>query len=212
LDIGPVEDIGYLATNKFVLDQFKATAIYTLLEQDVIDCLCLAIRRSTASPPPAKQIGYVNKSQMGIGLRMTQPIAAAGNRCIWKRDIRMAVYRNIEQVEEGGDSSADPGLRQFLSIAEADPSTLSTPEAKEFLAKELGTTLYGFLLLPLEGLDITAPISSLGIDSLVAIELRNWCRHKLGMEMTVLEILDFGTLEDFGEVASARLVAKYTGA
>lgn len=210
LDIGPVEEIGYLSTNKVVLEQFRSTSLHTLQEQDVLDSLNMIIGRS--KPVIAQESGgYTNPSQVGIGLRMTMPSSAPNNRCIWKRDRRMSVYRNIEQFNDSSDSTIDNGLRQFLASAESDPSTLREVSAVEFLATEMGTTLYGFLLLPTEGLDVTAPIASLGIDSLVAIELRNWCRHKLGVEVTVLEILDFKNLEAFGEAVAHKLYAKYGG-
>ncbi|KAJ5671670.1 hypothetical protein N7507_000797 [Penicillium longicatenatum] len=51
----------------------------------------------------------------------------------------------------------------------------------------------------------------MGVDSLVAIELRNWCRQKIGLEITVLEILDLSTLEAFGRSAAQRLYSKYGG-
>ncbi|KAJ5650765.1 uncharacterized protein N7484_004488 [Penicillium longicatenatum] len=51
----------------------------------------------------------------------------------------------------------------------------------------------------------------MGVDSLVAIELRNWCRQKIGLEITVLEILDLSTLEAFGRSAAQRLYSEYGG-
>lgn len=124
----------------------------------------------------------------------------------------MSIYRNIEQADDSGDAgSADPGLRQFLVEAEANPTMLREASSTEFLAREMGKTLHGFLLLPVEEVDISRSISSMGVDSLVAIELRNWCRHKMGLEMTVLEILDLPTLDAFGQAAAKRLYSKYGG-
>ncbi len=124
----------------------------------------------------------------------------------------MSVYRNIEEVEESGDSgAAGVGLRQFLAEAEANPAVLKESSSAEFLATELGKTLHGFLLISVDEVDITRSISSMGVDSLVAIELRNWCRHKMGLEITVLEILDLPTLEAFGQTAAQRLYSKYGG-
>lgn len=124
----------------------------------------------------------------------------------------MSVYRNIEQVEEVEDSgAAGLGLRQFLSEAQANPAMLKDDSSAEFLATELGRTLHGFLLIPVEDVDISRSITSMGVDSLVAIELRNWCRHKMGLEFTVLEILDLPNLKAFGQAAAQRLFSKYGG-
>jgi aryl carrier-like protein len=124
----------------------------------------------------------------------------------------MSIYRNIEQVEQSsGFDAAGVRLRQFLAEAEANPTMLKEASSAEFLATELGKTLHGFLLIPVEEVDISRSISSAGVDSLVAIELRNWCRHKMGLEITVLEILDLPTLEAFGQSAAQRLFSKYGG-
>ncbi|OJJ30102.1 hypothetical protein ASPWEDRAFT_164008 [Aspergillus wentii DTO 134E9] len=212
LDIGPVEDIGYVSTNKMVLDQFKATNLHVLQERDLLDSLHVAILSSSPIPSIPFVDGFVNESQIGLGLRMTVPSQAPNNRCIWKRDRRMAIYRNIEQVGEStGSSATGVGLRQFLAEAEANPSMLKEASSVDFLATELGKTLHGFLLLAEEEVDISRSISSMGVDSLVAIELRNWCRHKMGLEITVLEILDLPTLKAFGEAAAQRLFSKFGG-
>ena len=124
----------------------------------------------------------------------------------------MAIYRNIEQIDESPeDRGTDPGLGQFLAEAEAKPDMLRERSSVEFLAREIGTTLYGFLLMPVEQVEISRSIASLGVDSLVAIELRNWCRHKMGIEMTILEILNLATLDAFGQAAAKRLYSKFGG-
>lgn len=124
----------------------------------------------------------------------------------------MSNYRNIEQIDESPSAAAtDSGLRQFLADAEANPAMLRDESSVEFLAREVGKTLCGFLLIPVEQVDISSSISSLGIDSLVAIELRNWCRHKMGVEMTILEILDLPTLDAFGQAAAKQLYSKFGG-
>jgi len=38
-------------------------------------------------------------------------------------------------------------------------------------------------------------LTSIGVDSLVSIEIRNWWRRTLGMDITVLEIINAGTIE-----------------
>lgn len=53
----------------------------------------------------------------------------------------------------------------------------------------MGKKLHDFLLVPaVEEVDITRSITSMRIVLLAAAELRNWCRYKMGVEMSVLEI------------------------
>lgn len=48
----------------------------------------------------------------------------------------------------------------------------------------------------------------MGLDSLMAIELRRWWRIALGLDVSVLEIMGAGTLEELGKIAAEKLVSK----
>jgi Phosphopantetheine attachment site len=52
-------------------------------------------------------------------------------------------------------------------------------------------------------------LSAFGVDSLVAIEIRNWWRQSLGLEISVLEIMNSGSIERLGKNASEGLQRKY---
>jgi acyl carrier protein len=156
--------------------------------------------------------GYMNDSQIGLGMKMTMPISADANRCIWKRDIRMGLYRNLENSSVHDAGTANEGLREFLTTVSSNPKTLNEPSSVSFLAQEIGTTLFSFLMRPLEELDVKQPLSAVGIDSLVAIELRNWTRQKLGVELSVLEILGSASIEKLGQAVAEGLLAKLGGA
>lgn len=45
-----------------------------------------------------------------------------------------------------------------------------------------------------EDVDPDRPIANYGIDSLVAVEFRNWARAELGVEVSTLEVLGAKTL------------------
>ncbi|KAL4923398.1 beta-ketoacyl reductase [Aspergillus undulatus] len=70
-----------------------------------------------------------------------------------RRDARLAAYYNISGVRK-------------------DPSALKCPEAAELLAREIGKKLFGLLLLGNAEVDINVSTADMGLDSLVAIELR----------------------------------------
>jgi acyl carrier protein len=214
LDISIIEDVGWVSQEPAHLDQLKATAAYCLKEQDLLDSLELAIAKSAPQTRASKSPmdGYMNDSQIGLGMKMTMPISADANRCIWKRDIRMGLYRNLENSSVHDAGTANEGLREFLTTVSSNPKTLNEPSSVSFLAQEIGTTLFSFLMRPLEELDVKQPLSAVGIDSLVAIELRNWTRQKLGVELSVLEILGSASIEKLGQAVAEGLLAKLGGA
>ncbi|PVH93269.1 KR-domain-containing protein [Periconia macrospinosa] len=210
LDISVIEDVGWVSQEPARLERMKSTAAYCLKEKDLLDALGLAIYKSTPHNQEAKTgvAGYVNESQIGIGLRTTMPIALDANRCIWKRDIRMSQYQNLEDSSVESSNSSNDGLRQFLASVTANPEILHEDASITSLAEEIGATLYSFLMKPIEELDITEPLASLGLDSLVAIELRNWSRQKLGVELNVLQIMGASSIKKLGQTAAQGLLVK----
>lgn len=213
LDISIIEDVGWVSQEPGHLEQLKATAAYCLKEQHLLDSLELAITKSApqAWEPKSPMDGYMNASQIGLGMRMTMPIASDANRCIWKRDIRMGLYRNLENSGVDDTGTGNEGLREFLTGVTANPESLKEPASVLFLANEIGSTLFSFLMRPIEELDVKQPLSAVGLDSLVAIELRNWSRQRLGVELSVLEILGAASIEKLGEAAAEGLLVKLGG-
>lgn len=227
IDLGVVDDIGYVSRNPRILNHFQTTSTHVLHESDVLESIQVLIARSiektngsgandkqvTASNAVAPgQYMFVNKSQLGVGFRSTQPLAASNNRTIWKRDLSMALYYNIENQGTLGSSAGSGGnqaIKQFLMSAASDPSLLSTDEAAEFLATQIGLTLCSFMLRSEDTLDISLPLSALGLDSLVAVELRNWFRQTFGFEISVMQVMEAPSLVALGRQTADRIIQKY---
>ena len=52
-------------------------------------------------------------------------------------------------------------------------------------------------------------MSDLGLDSLVAVELRGWWKLTFGFEISTLDMLGLGTLEAMGRRIAEGLIAIY---
>ena len=175
-----------------------------------MDALHLALTRSTAPPPSTA--GYANPSQMVIGLRSTKPLSDASNRAIWKRDVRMSLYRNMETSSESNSSATNEDLKPFLAAVARDPSILDERSNTDFLTNKIKACLCSFLLRSEEDVDLAQSLTALGIDSLLAIEIRSWWQQSLGLEISVLEIMNAGSIQSLGAVASRGLQRKHTTA
>lgn len=62
---------------------------------------------------------------------------------------------------------------------------------------------------PEEDIDLSVSLAALGVDSLIAIEIRNWLHQNLGIQISVLEMLGAaGSIGQLGKLAAERLEEK----
>jgi len=201
LDVGAVGDVGFVAERPDLINFFKTTSHYFLREQDVLDSFELAIRKSTPQSRGSQE-SFVSDSQIALAMRSTIPLSSPQNRNVWRRDARLSLYRNLEaEAAEAGKDEYKAGaaaaggdeeearIQRLLAAAESDPSVVTQDDFVEQLAHSIGIAFFTFMMKPIEELDITASLSTLGIDSLVAIEVRNWLRLRLALDLSLLEIM-----------------------
>ena len=208
IDLGVMEDVGFVADNTSLIDYFKFLSANLLSEEDMVEVVRLAIARSCPAAGGEKPTHrYSNPSQIAVGVLSYLPLADPNNRIIWKRDRRFSVYRTIESMSERS-AATNEGLKSFLAQISSRGTSGLGDETVEFLAKEIGNTLYGFMMKNPEDMVLDQPLASLGLDSLVGIELRNWCRQQIGFDISILEIMQ-STLKDIGKKALDSLVVKH---
>ncbi|KAK3301887.1 uncharacterized protein B0T15DRAFT_515124 [Chaetomium strumarium] len=88
---------------------------------------------------------------------------------------------------------------------------LSDPENVAFLAHEIGKKIYEFMLRPVEDaseIDTRLTPAQIGLDSLMAIELKPWFKRVFGIVMSVREIMDSGSLLQLGGLMATIVGAK----
>ncbi|KAM7191535.1 Acyl transferase domain containing protein [Rhypophila sp. PSN 637] len=227
IDIGAVDEVGYISRTPTAKENMLASAGKLITEQAFLDSLQLAIARSSLHGWSAKDksrdkeryAGYTNPSQVTQALECRLPIMHPENAIIWKRDPRWAIYRNIEKTNDpnssdGSGQNGNGGIKAFLMSVRSEPSQLETPAAADFLAGEIRNRVSTFLMRREDEdgeapLDVGLTLSEAGVDSLVAIELRNWWKQNLGVEVSVLELMNGGSMRRLGDLAVARLKARF---
>jgi len=154
-------------------------------------------------------------SHFVIGLRSTKTYSDPANRIPWRHDRRMAVYRRENTSDNaGGSNSANDKLNNFLAAAASNPEILSLKDSATFLARQILIKLYSTLLRPVDDedeLDTSQSLTNSGLDSLIAIELRSWWKASFGFDISILEMLGFGSVDALGEHAAKGLAHKFGG-
>ncbi|KOS22576.1 Lovastatin nonaketide synthase [Escovopsis weberi] len=208
IDLGVMEDVGFVAESATLLDYFRFLDANLLSEEDMRECVRLAIARSFPAGGERPAQTYSNPSEISVGVLSYAPLSDPNNRIIWKKDRRFSVYRNIEMTSSRA-ATTDEGLKSFLLNMSSRGTGGLGEESVEFLSREIGETLYGFMMKDPEDMQLDLALGSLGLDSLVAIELRNWYRSQIGFDISILEIMQ-STLRGLGKKALDSLVAKHT--
>lgn len=212
IDIGAMKEVGYISNNAELLRKMKSTAAYGLSEQGLLDALTLSIL-TTLSPSSSLSLNsndnpFVAQQQFVLGMCSTIPLRSSQSRALWKKDRRMSVFHNTSARDGGGlsKSASESALISFLATARSQPDVLRTAESRKFIATEIGKKLFDMLLRPVDDLDITLSLADLGMDSLVAIEMRSWWKQVFKTDISVLEMLGQGTLEALGKHAADMVV------
>ncbi|KAH8646185.1 putative polyketide synthase [Xylariales sp. PMI_506] len=218
IQLGCMEGIGFLSDKPARVHQFRCGGVFMLQEQHLVDAIQISMQRSspdedvlgTGAAPRGGDLTIM--SQIITGVSAIVPLSNPHNMVPFRDDLRLSMYNNIESSYESSnsaESTRDDELRTILSQAEADPEILSQPDSLERVSTEVGRTLFRFLLLPEEDMEVSMTLESIGVDSLMCIEIRNWWRRTLGCNITVLEIKNAGTIEGLGKLAISSLKKKY---
>ncbi|ORY58730.1 KR domain-containing protein [Pseudomassariella vexata] len=213
VDIGMMLDHGYVADNPHILDRLTAEGGYGVRIPQLLDCLKLAITMGTPRKNSTALDAFVEPSQIVLGLRSLTPLDHPYNRQMWKNDRRMAVYHNSNissRVLRTASTSSQ--LSSLLADATVNPEILSQASTAVILAKEIARHLFELLLRPISDdreLDVACSLQDVGLDSLVAMEMRSWWKSTLGTDISVLEMMGMGSLLMLGEHAAKGLREKY---
>ncbi|OKP15072.1 Lovastatin diketide synthase LovF [Penicillium subrubescens] len=185
LDLGTVTSVGYLAENnelaeKMAKQGFQSTDIKTLLS-----LIQLAI-----SQPPSN-----THSQIVTGLGDWKPGKSLANFDVPLFSHFRRSFQTDDSYEEGTDHTEI--LHENLRAAK------TRDEAVLVVCEALSEKIAAQLNFPVDRISLGSPLSEFGIDSIDAVELRNWIAKTMESTVPILEILASGSvLQLAGKIAS----------
>ena len=127
------------------------------------------------------------------------------------------LFYNMSSSSSSSNTAADdthpPGAGNDVHITKLLSRATSIPEAASIISDALMHKLSKALAVPVENLEAGKAMHAYGVDSLVAVELRNWFAHALDADVAVFDILGGASFDDVGALVAgkSRLVAAVLG-
>jgi acyl carrier protein len=145
------------------------------------------------------------RSQVLVGLNTPLGLAAEGREIpvLLSRPLFRGTWNIVDAVKSHAANAAEDAggnediLRRLVTVT-------SMQEAADVIAESLMQRLSKAIGVPLKNLDATKQMNQYGVDSLVAVELRNWFKWKLDADIAVFEMLGKVTFEEMGRVAAVK--------
>ncbi|KAI8200039.1 Highly reducing polyketide synthase FUM1 [Colletotrichum sp. SAR 10_76] len=213
INVGFISDVGYVADRPEAADLAKATGQWFNTEVELLDCIEQMLMELPTGNGASAASCHVQPSLLAMGMRSTMPLTSKSCRVPWKRDRRMLALRNLDSddsnIPSGSDSMTNDELSHAIRELSSNIVSLQSGETTEFLATHIGKTLCKFQLRQDTDLDFQAPLTDLGLDSLVGIEVRAWIRQWMGVDLATLEITGSKNLEQLATAVQKRMIQKY---
>ena len=186
-------DVGFVAENLEAIDNQKNWGFIGIREEELHAILAAAIS------------GY-GKGEMPLPCQIITGIGTGGmikqsgmqEEPFWFADAKFAHMRHVDTHTLTVESHNATGQLQAM-LAEAT----SLASATEIVCEALIVKLAKSMMMPLEDLDASKPANTYGVDSLVAVEIRNWIFREIKADVSVFDILSSVPLAALsGKVAS----------
>ncbi|KAK2813825.1 putative secondary metabolism biosynthetic enzyme [Emmonsiellopsis sp. PD_5] len=194
IDLAAVSDAGYLADGSGKERQqevLKNIGGQTISETDVLALTAAAITGTLSSSCDGNCI-------TGLALEDN----SIDN--FWLHDPKFSTLRETAAADTGAGNPQTKNnnnipLRAAITAAPSHDIAIKT------LSEALLSKLAKILTVSVDEIDATMSVSSLGLDSLVAIELRNWIARETGANVQVLELLASKSLVGLAEMVLGKV-------
>lgn len=182
IDLPAMDDVGYLAENAERRSAvLKNLAGSTASKAELVALVATAVRGVNGQPCPAQILTGLH---IADSLRPPFPI----------HDARFAGLINATETTGRPDQTKSESLQSLVA------GSASLEQAEAAIINGLIEKITNLLLLAPGELQGSSSLTSYGLDSLSAIELRNWLTRELLAQLPMLEILTSGSIKSLASL------------
>jgi hypothetical protein len=175
VDLGPVKGVGYVAEYQGVVERLIKIGfepIEELQTMRIIESAMLHPHRSLES------------AQVITGIRRWNETTDVA----WKHDRRFWSLKTNATVE-GRKRGTSPSPATVTSLKDNIARATSWQQVVQHCTDALTRKLADMFSLPIAEVDPSLTLASYGVDSLVAVELRNWLAGTAGADTSIFDIM-----------------------
>jgi acyl carrier protein len=200
LNLTAIEGVGWMAEQGDgeldVVKRIVKVGLTSARIDTVMDLVETAIRDPLRTSPAA--------SQVVVGL---STYGAIPDDAVTKSDrrfgtLRLASTRASAQAAATDTSGAKDSLAE-LTRAVANGS-ITKADAVALIVDAVADKMAAIFNIDKREIDPTRTLSDYGVDSLVAVELRNWLASSLRVKVSIFDILQSPSIAEFGGVLAAK--------
>ncbi len=196
IDLGAVRSVGYVAQREASGDERLRARVENVGFGSVDIQAVLGLIEAGIRDPLRTSLA---DSQIIVGPNFH----AFASESAMKHDRRFGTLRIASQ--RGLTTSTAQDTKSITaSFVKAFSSAPSIEAASKLLVDALGAKLSDIFNIPVSDIDPELPLSRYGVDSLVGVELRNWVSSTCKAKVSVFEILQAASLNEFTALVASK--------
>lgn len=195
LDLGIILSEGFVAENQHIMDHLMRLSLLLPIPQDELFALFDLYRN------PSIELPHPVQSQVITGLELPADQRVKG------KDVLLAMYqplfRHMHEIESSATFTSNTG-EQAQDLRTHFTGATSFANAASIVSQALRTKMSRILGIGHDQIQLESRVEAYGVDSLVAVELRNWLTKEVDADIAVFELLGAATLSSVGMVAATK--------
>jgi hypothetical protein len=194
--VGYVEGEGYTAENEAAADFVSRQGLSSYRLEEFLATIEESIKNPIAAIP--------TEAQLLCGISRADPSSQTKEAALQRPDPKFShIWRKTTVHEQPATASGEIDVQAVLR------SRTSADEALETTLHAIKMKLARLLAIPIEEIRTDRSIASHGMDSLIAVELRNWVQTLLEAQVQMFELMSSMPFTDMASLIAkrSRLVA-----
>ncbi|EAW08895.1 type I polyketide synthase [Aspergillus clavatus NRRL 1] len=185
IDLGVILDVGYVAENAETQENVKRWGFVGIPEREFLQIL----RGAIASAKPSPDSDTPAQLTTGLGTGGVIQADRGGEFPYYFHDARFSHLRNVDINRTGAVGASGRSNKETQSLYVQLEQAKTLEETHGIIGEAFIEKVSKLLLVPVDYISPSKPLHEYGVDSLVAVEIRNWVFHEARSSVSVFDIL-----------------------